>query len=130
LRHKWHIGVLVLFGLMACAQRQSPYERVAQEQEHRNDEFMASVQESGKARNELLKVCEADTEDYFAHPKRPYLRSCLDFQVEIRKGIDDRQAWNACHEDLMETIESCKRWRKATNEEIERIQTMKRFRSY
>jgi len=85
---------------------------------------------NAKAIEEIFNICLTDIKEYLVHPKEPYLRSCLDYQTELKHGIEDRQARDACHDDMIEEIPSCQRWKKAQNAEIDRLQTMNRLNSF
>jgi hypothetical protein len=71
--------------------------------------------------NALFKVCEADTKEYWQHPRPPLLKSCVEFQTELKQGIKDMRASDECNADMLLEIPSCKLWKKASDDELERL---------
>jgi hypothetical protein len=121
---------LKLFGAVAVAVLISAcgpsyYEQMADLQQKSFDRKMARADENQKQIEALWKVCMVDTQEFWDHPKPPYLKSCLEFQAAMQKGIKDMRARDECHEDMMEEIPSCKKWRRESNYELERLKSEK-----
>jgi hypothetical protein len=57
---------------------------------------------------QLFAICNADVKDFWAHPKPPLLKSCIEYQVELKHGIMDKRAEEECSGDMMEEIPWCK----------------------
>jgi len=77
--------------------------------------------------NRLFEICKVDVQDFWEHPKLPLLKSCVQYQTELKQGIKDKRAEEECHGDMMEEISSCKKWRTATDNELERLKMMNRL---
>jgi hypothetical protein len=67
-----------------------------------------------RRRDSLFEQCKADEVNYFAHPKPPLLKSCVDYKRLFHQGLKDTRLGDQCSEDLIEELPTCKRWKETT----------------
>jgi hypothetical protein len=118
-----------MIALLISACGPSFYEQeAALHQKSLNDEGEIARQQAAEIER-LFQICNADVKDFWAHPKPPLLKSCVEYQAELKQGIMDKRAEEECNGDMMEEIPSCKKYTTATNNELERLDFMKRLDS-
>ena len=87
------------------------------------DAKIAIANKQAERINALFEACKADGREYWEHPKPPLLKSCVEFQTELKHGIEDTRAEDECDSDQLATFPSWGAWTKATDDELERLKT-------
>jgi hypothetical protein len=117
--------ILIAFLTSACGP--TYLEKLAAIRQRSFDTEMALDKQQAAEINRLFEICMANVRDFWEHPKPPLLKSCLQFQTELKQGIKDKGAEDECHDDMMEEIPSCRKYTTATNNELERLKMMNRL---
>jgi hypothetical protein len=118
-RYYQYAALAIVLLISACGPTYE--EKMAAERQRSFDAKMALANKQAKEIKRLFEICEVDIGDYWKHPKPPFLKSCLQFETELKHGIKDKRAGDECHDDMMEEIPSCSAWKTATNRELERL---------
>jgi hypothetical protein len=121
LRGRYHqYAVLSIVGLLsACGPTYS--EQMATIRQRSFDAEVALDKKQAAEVERLFQICNADVKEFWARPKPPLLKSCIEYQAELKHGIMDKRAEEECNGDMMEEIPSCKKWNTAGDNELERL---------
>jgi len=118
---------IILIALLTSACGPTYSEQMAAIRQRSFDAEVALNNKQAAELNRLFEICKVDVQDFWEHPKLPLLKSCVQYQTELKQGIKDKRAKEESHGDMMEEISSCKKWRTATDNELERLKMMNRL---
>jgi hypothetical protein len=104
--------ILIVLLISACGPTYEEQE-AAIRQRSSNEEFEIAKQQAAEIER-LFQICNTDVKDFWAHPKPPLLKSCIEYQAELKHGIMDKRAEDECNGDMMDEIPSCKKYTTAT----------------